>query len=175
MKYLTFTACILLVLSLSALGFDSPDFSGTWIPDKANSGSMGGSTGRNIQTPFGSIVRQSAGSLIQMTVQQSAGSLAVEAYWSDGPETHATYILDGNEHSVTGGNGISQIYRATFSEEQLRIEGFKKISTPFGPTERKNKEEWSLSADKQILTILTTESSPSSGDQTQKKIYTRGQ
>jgi hypothetical protein len=101
-----------------------------------------------IKTPFGSIVRRNR------------------------KKAKITYLLDGNEHSITDENGNSRTYRVAQSGDQLIIESSNTINTPFGPAEIKVKEEWLLSADGRTL-IITTTTNSALGPQTQKRIYTK--
>jgi hypothetical protein len=64
------------------------------------------------------------------------------------------------------------VYRASWEGDKLIISGTRKVDTPFGATEIKSKEEWSLSADGNVLAIITTVKA-SVGDFVQKHVYTK--
>jgi hypothetical protein len=179
MKSAIFAIWFIIVFSILCCALDSPDFSGNWIPATETSDPMSTS-------PDGLVVRQ------------SDSSLDVESLWSQNPtmqgsqneqfreiktpfgsivrkntkETKITYLPDGNEHSITDENGNSRTYRVTRSGNQLVIESSNTTNTPFGPAERKLKEEWSLSDDGRTL-IITTTTNSAPGTQTQKRIYTK--
>jgi hypothetical protein len=165
MKSGFFALCIVLATSICALGYVSPDasdFSGNWIQDTDKSETMATYVDGKIQPVT-----------VDLIVRQDTNSLNVESVWSNKPATQMIYLLDGNEHSFKDEAGNLLGYRVMSNNDQLVIEGSKKVNTPFGTAEIKTQEEWSLSADQKALTILTTTTNASFGKQTRRQIYTK--
>ena len=162
MKRVILSLCIVLASGAFALGIAAPDFTGTWIRDVARSDEMGTYVDGKLQTVS-----------VDLVVRHEGTSLQVESRWSFKPATQVNYILEGTENTVTDERGNPFTYRATWNNDQLVIEGSTKVNTPFGNTERKAKEEWSLSADGRTLTITTTSAGSPFGNPTRKQIYTK--
>jgi hypothetical protein len=163
MKVAILPLCIVLGVSICALGFVSPDYSGNWIRDAARSDAITAYVDGKLEPITGNLV-----------VRQNAEGLNVESSWSHKPATKVNYILDGNDHSFTDESGNSFPYRVTLNGDQLVIERIRNITTPFGSVKRlESKEEWSLSADKNTLIILTTIPAPKGASNTQRQIYTK--
>ena len=168
MKAVPFSLCIILGLSIFALGFGSPDFSGNWIGDVVRTDSILGFVNGKAEI--------TTKKLIVMAVKQQGVGLNIESVWSDNSATKVMYILDGNEHSAVEESGNSVVYQAKLNGDQLLIQTIRNIKTPFGGVERQTKVEWVLSADNNNLTVTTTNISVS-GNQTRKEtlaqIYTK--
>jgi hypothetical protein len=161
MKYAILSLWIVIAFGVFALGIAVPDFSGTWIRDAARSDAMATFVDGKVQPVSADLV-----------VRHEGNSLQVESRWSHKPATQVNYLLNGNENTVTDERGNPFLYRATWNNDQLVIEGTTKATTPFGPAEIRTKEEWSLTADGRTLTITTTTSS-SLGNPTRKQVYTK--
>lgn len=162
MKHVILSLCVVIASGAFALGIAVPDFTGTWIRDVAKSDEMGTYVDGKIQTTS-----------VDLVVRHEGNDLQVESRWSHKPATQVNYVLSGNENTVADERGNPFTYRTTWNDDQLVIEGYTKVSSPFGTIEIKTKEEWSLSADGRTLTITTTTTSSSLGNPTRKQVYTR--
>jgi len=162
MRNVILSLCIVIASSVSALGIAVPNFSGTWIRDAAKSDEMGTMIDGKIQTAS-----------VDLVVRHEGNSLQVESRWSYQPATQVNYVLGDAENTFTDERGTIVTYRTTWNNNQLVIESSSKVKTPFGDTEKKTKEEWSLSADGRTLTITTTAVGSPFGNPTRKQVYTK--
>jgi hypothetical protein len=153
---------IVIASGVFASGIAVPDFSGTWIRDVARSDEMGTYMDGKIQTVS-----------LDLVVRHVGTSLQVESKWSHKPATQVSYILDGTENTLTDERGNPFTYRATWNSALLIIEGTATVKTPFGNTEAKRKEEWSLSVDGRTLTVTSTAVDSTFGNSTRKQVYTK--
>jgi hypothetical protein len=138
-----------------------PDFSGTWlrIADQSD--------------PLAVYVDgKSQPGTADLVVKHEKSMLWVEKRWSHKPAAQIMHVIDGDEHTGTADGGGTLVYRAVWEGGKLIINGTTKANTPFGSTEIKAREEWSLSEDGKTLTILLTVST-SRGDIKTKQVYCR--
>ncbi len=155
--------CLIVASSLYASGVSAPDFTGTWVRDASRSDEMSGLVDGKVQSVS-----------VDLVVQQMGNTLHVEYRWSYKPPTQTSYLLTSEETTVTDDRGDSFVYQTTWTDGHLVIDGFSKVSTPFGNTEQRKKEEWSLSADGRTLTITTTTASNSPfGKSTRTQLYNK--
>ena len=124
-----------------------PDFSGTWTPDPAASGTPagtgGGGGGRGPGGP--------------MTVKQTADTLTIETEGRQGPQTRA-YKLDGSETEVTMGQATAKV--------SAKWDGNKLVITTKSE-QGESTQTWSLEGG-----VLTIERAGQRG--TSKTVYKKG-
>ncbi len=154
--------CIILSFGISALASDSPGFNGNWTRDIAQSDAMAANLNGRVE-PIN----------VNLVVTQTDEELNVESVWSYKPATRTSYSLDGDDHAQAEEGGASIIYRARMNGDQLVIHETRKVRTPFGDVDTRQKEEWALSADKAVLIVTKTTTTTELGSRTQKQVYTR--
>lgn len=169
MKRNLYLGLLVFGIALLALAVAAPNFSGTWIRDKAKSDPMGmgrpgGGGGGGGQAPDVEVT---------LTIKQDANSFETATQRGDRPPTEAKYTLDGKESTNAMGRGGSTVSKAKLSGDTLVIEGVRKFSGPNGDTEMPFKEEYSLSADGKVLTVISTSSNPQGEQQTRKQVYNK--
>jgi hypothetical protein len=162
MKRGTLTLCFAIGVCVLALAV--PNFSGTWVGDTTKNDPGAAAGGRAVGQPA------SLESI--MIVKHEGDSLQVDTRLGDRPSVQVKYRLDGNEHTLPSERGGDLVYKSKWDGEKLVIEGMRTVATPFGTTEIKTKEEWMLSDNGQVLTVVTT-TSDLRGDRTQKKVYNK--
>lgn len=154
-------------IGLLALAVAAPNFSGTWVRDKAKSDPPGmgrpGGGGGGGQAPDVEIT---------LTIKQDANTFEVATQRGDRPPMEAKYTLDGKENSNTTGRG-STVSKSKWSGDKLTIEGVRKFSGPNGEMEMPFKEEYSLSADGKALTVTSTTTPPQGEPRTSKQVYNK--
>jgi hypothetical protein len=145
----------------SAFPAAEPDFSGTWVRDKAHSDPIGVTSAHPVnpgQVPDGDVV---------LTVQQQGNLLRV---WtrSDGNlllMSDLVYTLDGQDTTLTCGKVIVVTRAAWRGGSLVTEEVFKQ-----GDFASTRTLEWSLSPDGQVLTIATINDQ---GARTRIQVYNR--
>jgi hypothetical protein len=151
---------------LPALAMAAPDFSGSWVRDKANSDpapnamywlTRGGTTMGGGQ----------ANAQVILTVRQDAGSVHV----IDSQSVMRDYTLDGKPHTRATDTGMAKAeVTANLQGDNLVIETIQPYGGMPGNATLKVKEVWSLSADGKTLTVITTRDVPAK-QQTYKEVY----
>ncbi len=146
---------------LLALAVAAPNFSGTWVRDKAKSDPMG----------FGRRGGEAPPDIeVTMTIKQEGNAFDVSTQRGD-RTMDSKYTLDGKETTNTTGRG-STVSKANWDGDNLVIDGTRKFSGPNGEMEMKFKEVYSLSADGKTLTVTSTNSTPN-GERTSKQVYNK--
>jgi len=162
MKRISFLA-FALGIGLLALAVAAPNFTGTWVRDKAKSDQMMGRGGGGGQAPDMEVT---------LTIKQDANSLEVTTQRGDRPPAETKFTLDGKENTNTPGRG-STVSKSKWNKDTLVIEGTRKFSGPNGDMEMPFKEEYSLSADGKVLTVTTTSATPQGDQRTSKQVYNK--
>jgi hypothetical protein len=151
---------------LLALAMAAPNFSGTWVRDKAKSDPMGmgrpGGGGGGGQAPDVEIT---------LTIKQDANSFEVATQRGE-RTSEAKYTLDGKENTNATGRG-STVSKSKWNGDVLVLEGVRKFSGPNGDMEMPFKDEYSLSADGKVLTVKSTSNNPQGEQQTRKQVYNK--
>ena len=154
--------CLVVGFGLLGSGMAAPDFSGTWVRDKAKS------------DPLGTIGRQEGGQRpdieVTLTVKQEAKKLQVVTKRADRGTSETNYTLDGNQHTYWRGGRLT--YRSKWDMDKLLIEKTGIYSGNRGDMEFKSNEEWSLSDDGKVLTVTTTYSGQQA-KRIMKQVYKR--
>jgi hypothetical protein len=145
-------------LAFAAAG---PDFSGTWLRMADQSSPLATYVDGKSQPVTADLVVKQEGSMLQ-----------VEKRWSHKPAAQIIRTIDGEEHTGAAEGGASLVYRAVWEGDKLIINETTKANTPFGSTEIKTKEEWSLSEDGKILTVVMTAGAAGREIKT-KQVYSR--
>ncbi len=146
-------------IALLALAVAAPNFSGTWVRDKAKSDPMMGRGGG-----------QAPDIEITLTIKQDANNFEVTTQRGE-RTSEAKYTLDGKENKNTMGRGET-ISKSKWNGDTLMIEGVRKFSGPNGEMEMQFKEGYALSADGKVLTVTSTMTSPQ-GERTFKQVYNK--
>jgi hypothetical protein len=149
-----------------SLAMAAPDFSGTWVRDKAKSSpepyplywltrSQPGGFGGN-QDPV-------------MQVKQTASGLQVV----DPVHPQRSYALDGRPHTVTMDTGMRQAsVTAAVQSDALTIASSEPYGGMPGNVTANARETWRLSADGKVLTITTVVETPAK-QQSFTEVYNR--
>ena len=101
--------------------------------------------------------------------EHAAGGKAAERQAAPAP---VAYVIGGGDTTVTAENGGSRTYRAEWDNNKLVVTVAYKGNTPFGPTDIRMTEEWSLSDDGKTLTIVATAYTVQ-GEMKTKQVYSR--
>jgi hypothetical protein len=150
---------------LLALAMAAPNFSGTWVRDKAKSDPMG--MGR----PGGGGGGQAPDVEVTLTIKQDANSFELATQRGE-RTSEAKYTLDGKENTNATGRG-STVSKSKWNGDVLMLEGVRKFSGPNGDMEMPFKDEYSLSADGKVLTVKSTSNNPQGEQQTRKQVYNK--
>jgi hypothetical protein len=158
-------ACMLwLLLGFGHWAFAAePDFSGNWGMLRENGIIHGKSVGR--ETPIAD-----SGILIAHT----GNRLVVESQCVKCGNPIREYIIDGKERNMPNKQNLVTPYNAKWDGQALIINQGFDGPTPFGPATITSRQVWALSADKQVLTISTSISSPN-GEISLMEIYKKQQ
>lgn len=163
----------LLVAGLVATVQAQPQFTGTWVLDRAQSqlpsrGHHGhGDAGAQATPPEVKLIVEQQGNTLKATRTMVRGTR--ERSMSE------TYVLDGSEHSETMPRGGTSVTKATLGGDRLVIE--KTHTRPAkdsgqAPRTFSRESVWTVSPDGRTLTIDTTMRS-ARGDRTMKTVFTR--
>ncbi len=142
--------------ALLALAVAAPDFSGTWVRDKAKSDPMMGRPGGGEPPDME----------VTMNIKQDANSLEIETQRGE-RSSKVKYTLDGKENTNPMGRG-EVVSKSKWNGDTLVLEGVRK----FGDREMPFKESYTLSADGKVLTVTSTRPSPD-GERTVKQVYNK--
>jgi hypothetical protein len=176
MKKGIIAVCLVLALCLLAVAATAPNFSGTWIRDKAKSdpmgmggpGGRGGPGGPGGPPPGGA---PPADIEVTVKVNQQGNVFQVTTMRGD-RSTEMNYTLDGKENTNPSQRG-NFVSKSKWNASTLVIEGVRKFSGQNGEMQINSKEEWSLSADGKVLTVMTTTTGSPMGDRKQKQVYNK--
>lgn len=165
------------IISLPALAMASPEFSGSWTLDSANSDPAPSMywltrastpaivTRAGTPTMGGRRFRQE----VIMNVHQDANSIQV----SQAQTLDRSYTLDGQPHTIATDTGIQKaVVTAEMQGDNLVIETAEPYGGMPGNATLHTKEVWSLSPDGKTLTITTTRDVPAK-QETIKQVYNR--
>lgn len=160
----------LLVLALGgALGYAAVDFSGTWLLDPEKSDQMqtargGGPAGRG------------GGAAATIVIEQTDNGITIKrvmTFQGNERTVEQKFTLDGKECTNPAAMGRGEyVASATWKDDTLVFEGTMKMSTQRGDMEIPMKEEYSLSADGKVLTVVTTRSGRQ-GQQSTKQVFNK--
>lgn len=167
--------CVLIVFCLLTMAA-TPNFTGTWVRDKAKSDPMGmggpggrGGPGGPGGPPQGGAPAADMETI--MKVNQQGNTLAVTTVRGD-RTSEMKYTLDGKENSNASQRGVF-VSKTRWNSNKLVIEGTRKFSGANGEMQINSREEWSLSADGKALTVVATTTGSPMGDRTQKQVYNK--
>jgi hypothetical protein len=163
---------------------DHPDFSGTWILDKAKSDrprspsppsavGRGAESLRSRSAPTADRSGQSdAGRSVDdltVTIVQTADELTISG--TDG--SHRVHPMDGSKAAHKGVNGGEMVSTLKWKGRDLVIESEQPIPLEHGLTGKiEVREVRKLSADGKVMTVETTVRTPG-GNQTTKRVFNR--
>jgi hypothetical protein len=142
----------LLTLGLVAVVVAAPDFSGTWVIDKAKSDAPQGGGGKPSQVQD-----------VTMIIKQSGNDLAITTQRQEGSQD-TKYTLDGKENKNRGPKGRDSASKATLQGNDLVIETTMDIDS--GPAT--TKAVYSLSDGSKVLTVTSTR-----GERTSKQVFNK--
>lgn len=181
----------LVVSIVSALLFASlaqakPDFSGTWILDKAKSDSpkSGGRSSRgndaktadpNGSAAAGSIEDTAEGAEVKLVIEQTGDSLKVTRSVGSGEQSRSsTFTLDlsGKEIADEGQRGGKFSSKSNWEGESLVLTSTRTRKNRDKEIKIESKQVWSLSADAKILTIAVVRKGPR-GEKSHKSVYAK--
>lgn len=146
----------LLILSLAAVAVAAPDFSGTWVIDKAKSDVPQGRGGQPGQVPDVTLVIKHAGNDLAITTKRMMGGQEMSM--------DAKYTLDGKESKNPAGRGGESVSKAKADGDTLVIE----TTMDMGRGPMTSKAVYSLSEGGKVLTIATTRN-----DRTSKQVFNK--
>lgn len=158
-------SCLVWILwGLGYLAFGGePDFSGNWTLLREDGIFNGTAVQMEGEKADGGMV-----------IAHSENRLMVESRCVQclNPNEIREYIIDGKGRNMPGEqNGVIS-YSARWSGQALIIEKGYGGTTPFGQTTIRMRQVWALSADKQVLTIVTSAMSPNA-EFTSTRVYKR--
>jgi hypothetical protein len=142
----------LFLLGLVAVAVAAPDFSGTWVFDRAKSDVPQASGGKPVQVQD-----------VTMIIKQSENDLVITTQRQEGSD-EAKYTLDGREIKNRGPKGRDTVSKATVQGDNLVIETTMVIDS--GPAT--TKAVYSLSDGGKVLTVANTR-----GDNTSKQVFNK--
>lgn len=140
MKNALLTPLIVLTLSITAVASSVSDFNGAWVLNLEN--------GQAAKTPVRLSITQQENKLI---IINSRSPIKRE------------YVVDGTERQMPNNLGASIIYIAKWEGEALVIDETFGGGTPFGGAKVTTHQEWSIDANRQILTISNSSNDPKKG------------
>lgn len=145
-----------LAVAAAGLGGAAPappvDFSGTWVLDPARS-VLPRANGSPAVEP------EVAGQPLTLVLVQNAEALTITREGRRGTST-VVLAFDGREMDTTGPRGGTLKVRSRWQGSVLVSEGRQEMETPRGPLTVTLREERSLSADGQTLTVKTVTRGP---------------
>jgi hypothetical protein len=154
---------VVLTLLVPALYAQHPDFSGTWVLNKAKSDYQ---MGRGGGTPD-----------ITMKVKQTGDTIKVnEEFSSEMGSRDRAYTLktDGQEQQIQGFRGRPATATAQWDGSKLVISTMMSFERQGQKMEMASDDTWSLSQDGKVLTIDSTMES-SFGTRTSKRVFDRSE
>lgn len=158
MKSMLLTILGLVTLPLTACGQSTPDFSGTWVANEAESE-------KAVDTNywFGRIAAEVPGQP-DLRVEQDGDTVSVyeEARVLTRYDYPAVYVADAKERRVTdSGTGLAQVTITTsWNNGELVIDSVKPWGSMPGNITLQSREVWRLASGGNKLSITTTHKSP---------------
>jgi hypothetical protein len=148
MKNTLFVSLIVLALSLPIAAFGIQDFSGTWALNQEND--------------------QAANLQSRLSITQQENMFRIKSSLTP---VQREYIVDGTERQRASAIGAS-IYTAKWDGEALVIDETLDAKTPFGGTKVTTHEVWSISSDRQTLTVTRSSINPNR-NVTARQVYAK--
>jgi hypothetical protein len=152
------------LLLTASLVSATPNFSGTWVLDRAQS-QLPQRPGGADQTPPD----------VKMVVEQSDAALTITRTMSRDSQERShkeKFNLDGSEMKTTGPRGGEAVSRAHWDGDKLVISSTRAMKRGEQDVTIKGERIWSLSPDGRTLTVRSTFDTPR-GQQTATAIYTK--
>ena len=173
----TIGSVVVLLLAVAVTAAQAqPQFSGTWVLDRAQSQlpSHGpqGRHGKGMADP------QAPPPEIKLIVEQQGNTLKATRTVARGTRERSmseTFVVDGTEQTETTRRGGTAVTKATLGGDRLVVNKTRTMpAREQGKPARSFSREsvWTLSPDGRTLTIDTTMQSPR-GDRTMKTVFTR--
>jgi len=159
-RSLVFVMGCLLVAGV-AFAQEKPNFSGTWVLDKAKSDPMGRPGGPSPDVTL--IIEHKEPTLkIKQIIKTEQGERVQEL----------SYTTDGKENKNPGFRGGEVITKSKWEDGKLVTKGSQTMETPQGTMTMELTEIRTLSEDGKTLTVQTTRTTPG-GERTTKQVYTK--
>jgi hypothetical protein len=162
---------VLLIVALCAVAA-AADLGGTWGLDKAKSDPVRMGRGRQV----GGGGQPPADIDVTLAIAQSADDIKITRTLTMGGQDRTSeqkYTLDGKECTNPAPMGRGEMVgKAAWEGGKLTITGKQKMSTPQGDFEIGVKEEYSLSEEGKVLTVMSTRTMPQ-GERTSKQVYNK--
>ena len=163
----------LLVAFLVGTAQAQPQFTGTWVLDRAQSQLPNrGAHGKGTADP------QAQPPEVKLIVEQQGNTLKATRSMARGPRERAmseTFVADGSERTETTPRGGTSVTKATLGGDRLVVnKTHTRPAKDAGQPARSFSREsvWTLSRDGRTLTIDTTMHTPR-GERTLKSVYTK--
>ncbi len=163
MRIRVFLPAVVVLFLIPGLYAQHPDFSGTWVLNKAKSDFQ---MGRGGGTPD-----------VTLKVNQSSDSMKVNETFSSemGSRDRAyTLKLDGQEQQIQGFMGRPVTATAQWDGNKLIVSTTMSFERQGQQMEMASDDTWSLSPDGKVLTIDTTMES-SFGTRTSKRVFEKSE
>lgn len=164
---------VLLLALVGATAQAQPQFTGTWVLDRAQSQFPShGPDGKGMAD------RQGPPPDVKLIVEQQGNSLKATRSFAQGPRERSmseTFTLDGSERTEPMRHGGTSVTKATLGGDRLVVnKTHTKPAKEQGQPARSFSREsvWTLSPDGRTLTIDTTMHS-ARGDRTMKTVFVR--